>query len=228
MKLNIANPATGLQRNIDFPDEKKLAPLYEKRIAQEVPLDFLGDPYKGYVVKITGGNDKQGFPMMQGVMANQRVHLLLDARHPCYRPKREGERKRKAVRGCIIGSDLATVSCIIVKRGEQEIPGLTDGNVPRRLGPKRANHIRKMFNLTKKDDVRKYVIRREVPAKKEGRKPISKAPKIQRLVTPVRLQRRRRLRREKTEMVVRARAERKAYMEKLAAKKAALKATEKK
>lgn len=39
--------------------------------------------------------------------------------------------------------------------------------------------------------MRKYVIRREIPAK-EGKKPRSKAPKIQRLVTPATLQRKRR------------------------------------
>lgn len=51
--------------------------------------------------------------------------------------------------------------------GEQEIPGLTDTTVPRRLGPKRASKIRKLFNLSKNDDVRKYVIRRKLP-EKEG------------------------------------------------------------
>lgn len=80
---------------------------------------------------------------------------------------------------------------MIVKQGEQEIAGLTDVQVPKRLGPKRATRIRKMFNLSKEDDVRKYVIRREIPAKAEGKKAQSKAPKIQRLVTPVTLQRKR-------------------------------------
>jgi len=45
-------------------------------------------------------------------------------------------------------------------------------------------------NLSKEDDVRKYVIRRQLPAK-EGKKPKTKAPKIQRLVTPLTLQRKR-------------------------------------
>jgi small subunit ribosomal protein S6e len=45
--------------------------------------------------------------------------------------------------------------------------------------------------LTKDDDVRKYVIRREVQPKGEGKKAFTKAPKIQRLVTPVTLQRKR-------------------------------------
>ena len=160
-------------------------------MSQEVNGDCLGDEFKGYIFKVTGGNDKQGFPMKQGVLVNHRVRLLLSKGHSCYRPRRTGERKRKSVRGCIVGPDLSVISLVIVKKGDVDIPGLTDTTVPRRLGPKRASKIRKLFNLTKDDDVRKYVIRREVPSKKEGGKPKSKAPKIQRLVTPVTLQRKR-------------------------------------
>lgn len=162
-------------------------------MSQEVEADALGDEWKGYVLKITGGNDKQGFPMMQGVLTNHRVRLLLGKGHKCFRERRTGERKRKSIRGCIAGPDLSVLSLTITKTGENAIPGLTDTTVPRRLGPKRASKIRKLFNLSKDDDVRKYVVRREVPSKKEGQKPKSKAPKIQRLVTPVALQRKRRL-----------------------------------
>jgi len=49
--------------------------------------------------------------------------------------------------------------------GEAEIPGLTDKTVPRRLGPKRASKIRRLFNLGKDDDVRQYVVRRPLPEK---------------------------------------------------------------
>ena len=104
---------------------------------------------------------------------------------------RKGERYRKAVRGCIVSHQTSVLHLIIVKKGEGELPGLTDSVVPRRLGPKRASKIRKLFALDKQDDVRKFVIRREVPNKKEDKKPRSKAPKIQRLVTPVMLQRKR-------------------------------------
>ena len=51
--------------------------FYDKRMAAEVEADALGDEFKGYVFKITGGNDKQGFPMKQGVLVNGRVRLLL-------------------------------------------------------------------------------------------------------------------------------------------------------
>ncbi|GBB87114.1 hypothetical protein RclHR1_13570004 [Rhizophagus clarus] len=191
MKLNIANPATGCQKLIEFDDERQVRVFYDKRISAEVQGDSLGDEYKGYVFRVSGGNDKQGFPMKQGVLRNDRVRLLLSKGHSCYRPRRTGERKRKSVRGCIVGSDLAVLSLVIVKQGEQPIPGLTDNPTPKRLGPKRASKIRKFFNLTKGDDVRKFVIRREVTPKNPDKKPYTKAPKIQRLVTPLTLQRKR-------------------------------------
>ncbi|KAI0346643.1 ribosomal protein S6e [Trametopsis cervina] len=195
MKINIANPATGAQKLIDFDQERQYRVFYDKKIAAEVPADSLGDEWKGYIFRITGGNDKQGFPMKQGVLVPYRVRLLLADGHSCYRTRRTGERKRKSVRGCIVGPDIAVLSVVIVKQGDNDIPGLTDTVLPKRLGPKRASKIRRFFNLTKDDDVRKYVVRREVKsAKKEDAKPYTKAPKIQRLVTPLRLQRRRHLR----------------------------------
>jgi len=191
MKLNIANPATGAQKLYEIDDEKKLRIFYDKRISNEVEVDVLGDEFKGYVMKITGGNDKQGFAMVQGILLAGRVRLLLDLNSKCYRPRRPGERRRKSVRGCIVGPDLAVLNLVIVKKGEQELPGLTDRVLPVRLGPKRASKIRKLYNLDKEDDVRKFVVRRVLP-KKEGKRQRTKAPKIQRLVTPRVLQHKRR------------------------------------
>ncbi|EDQ89026.1 uncharacterized protein MONBRDRAFT_37247 [Monosiga brevicollis MX1] len=189
MKLNISYPPNGTQKTYDFENEAAVRPFYEKRISAEVPADSLGDDWKGYVLRISGGNDKQGFPMRQGVLTNRRVKLLMSEGHSGYRPRRSGERKKKSARGCIVDSNLSVIACIIVQKGEKEIEGLTDVTRPRRLGPKRANNIRKLFNLTKEDDVRKYVIRRKI--EKDGKVVNTKAPKIQRLITPERLQRKR-------------------------------------
>jgi len=191
MKLNISYPAVGTQKLIEVDDEHKLRAFFDKRMAHEMTAESLGDEWKGYIVRISGGNDKQGFPMKQGILTNGRVRLLLNKGHSCFRPRRKGERKRKSVRGCIVDANLSVLNLVIIKKGEGEIPGLTDNSIPRRLGPKRAGKIRKLFNLTKEDDVRQFVVRRPLPPK-EGRKSTKyKQPKIQRLITPQRLQRKR-------------------------------------
>ncbi|MBA0649261.1 hypothetical protein Goklo_016840, partial [Gossypium klotzschianum] len=71
--------------------------------------------------------------------------------------RRNGERRRKSVRGCIVSHDLSVLNLVVVKKGENELPGLTDTEKTRMRGPKRASKIRKLFNLSKEDDVRKYV-----------------------------------------------------------------------
>lgn len=45
---------------------------------------ILGEAFKGYRFKITGGNDKDGFTMKQGVLKNGRVRLLLSKGTTCY------------------------------------------------------------------------------------------------------------------------------------------------
>jgi len=47
--------------------------FFDKKMAQEVEIDPLGPEFAGYVAKISGGNDKQGFPMVQGVFSQGRV-----------------------------------------------------------------------------------------------------------------------------------------------------------
>merc|ERR1719260_118039 len=71
----------------------------------------------------------------------------------------------------------------VVKKGEAEIPGLTDNTIPRRLGPKRASKIRKLFNLTKEDDVCQYVIKRPLPLK-DGKKQKFAAPRCRGWLPP--------------------------------------------
>jgi small subunit ribosomal protein S6e len=61
---------------VEEHDEHKLRIFYEKRMGAEVEVDSLGDEWKGYVLRITGGNDKQGFPMKQGVLSNSKLLIF--------------------------------------------------------------------------------------------------------------------------------------------------------
>jgi small subunit ribosomal protein S6e len=187
--------------------------LYDKRISAEIQGEDLGDEYKGYIFKVMGGNDKQGFGMKQGVLTAARVFLLMRQNTSGFQGhgRRKGERRRKACRGCIISPEIAVLNMMIVKQGDAPLVGLTDDEKPRMRGPKRAAKVRKLFNLGKDDDVRKYVntYRREFESKTGKKK--SKAPKIQRLVTANSLQRKRAERSVKKSRVANKQAEETEY-----------------
>ena len=211
MKINIAYPRNGTQISWSIDDDQLWSKLIDKRLAQEFDGELLKPEWKGHIFKISGGSDKNGFAMKQGVITKTKLKLLLRKGTSGYFERREGVALRKSVRGCIIGQDLGAINLILLKKGESHIAKLTDTQAPRRLGPKRANKIRKLFNLDKHSDniglknpskkkvfaldVCKQVIKRVT--KTVNNKTRYKAPKIQRLITAERLYRKKSRRQEK-------------------------------
>ncbi|KAI7751115.1 hypothetical protein M8C21_021714 [Ambrosia artemisiifolia] len=68
--------------------------------------------------------------------------------------RHHGELRRKSGRECIVSQDLSVLNLVIVKKCENDLPGLTDVEKPRMRGHNTASKIR---NLSKEDDVRRYV-----------------------------------------------------------------------
>jgi small subunit ribosomal protein S6e len=218
LKINIAYPRNGTVKQFEIDDEViRRSNLYDHRLGNEIDGAAFGAPFKGYVFRIKGGADKDGFPMVQGVMAASRVALLIKRGAPGFNTfrGRSGERRRKNIRGCICGQDIAVLELVIVKMGEAPIAGVTDTSAPRRLGPKRASKIRKLFALGRDENVRKFVVRRKVEPKKEGKKPRFKAPKVQRLITSTVKARRVKKIKERQALLRKSQEARKEYLAKL-------------
>jgi small subunit ribosomal protein S6e len=196
MRLTIAYPDKGTQKVIDIDETTIISCLYDKRIGSDFDGSILGAQFAGYTFRIGGGNDKQGFPMKKGVLTPRRVRLLLKGDTSCFRPRVDGERKRKTVRGSIVSSETQALHLIIVQRADDAapIPGVSDEEIPRRFGPKRASTIRALHGITdKRADLSGFVLKREV---KPGK---FTAPKIQRLLTNQRHARKERLKKEREE-----------------------------
>ena len=109
MKLNISDPKTAKTYSVDA-DEKTSLMLLGKKIRDEVELK---DIAAGLKVVITGGSDKQGFPMHPALDLDARKIVYLK-KSVGFRPKRKGERKRKRVAGKIINENIQQVNLKIL------------------------------------------------------------------------------------------------------------------
>ncbi len=95
--------------------------LYGKKIGDKFDGSLIGLP--GYILEITGGTDKDGFPMRSDLEGTVRKRLLLSS-GPGYKPEKRGIRKRKMVRGNVIAEDIAQINCKVIAYGDKPLEEL--------------------------------------------------------------------------------------------------------
>jgi len=99
-------------------DQDKAIGLIGKIIGQKFNGDILG--LSGYELQITGGTDKDGFPMHPRVHGPGRKKIVL-AHPPCFHPELKGQRRRKMIRGNTISQDIRQINCKVVKAGAKPL-----------------------------------------------------------------------------------------------------------
>jgi small subunit ribosomal protein S6e len=95
--------------------------LVGKRIGDEVDGIFVGLP--GYKLVVTGGSDKQGFPMRREVPGPRRRKILI-TEGVGFHPKDKGVRSRKSIRGNTISPEIVQVNMSITFHGSKSIEDL--------------------------------------------------------------------------------------------------------
>ena len=95
--------------------------LIGKKIGDEVDGIFISLP--GYKLQVTGGTDKNGFPMRRDFPGMARRRLLLSDSTGCH-PTEEGMRKKKSVRGNTINQDVVQINMSVTKHSSKPIDQL--------------------------------------------------------------------------------------------------------
>ena len=95
--------------------------LIGKKIGDEVDGIFISLP--GYKLSITGGTDKNGFPMRNDLPGSIRRRLLL-SNSKGFHPKENGLRHKKSIRGNTINQDLVQINMKVVKHSSKPIEKL--------------------------------------------------------------------------------------------------------
>lgn len=108
-------------------DQKDCESLLGLKIGDRFTADILG--LDGYELRITGGTDKDGFPMRSDLEGISKRRILLKKSIGFKGTKRRGKkqvklsglRRRKTLRGNTIDRHIVQINCNITKYGDKKL-----------------------------------------------------------------------------------------------------------
>ncbi len=95
--------------------------LIGKKIGDIVDGIFVGLP--GYKLQITGGSDKDGFPMRSDLPGPRRKKLLV-SKSTGFKDKKGGLRRRKNMRGNAVSPDTLQINLKVTQHGMKPVGDL--------------------------------------------------------------------------------------------------------
>jgi small subunit ribosomal protein S6e len=98
--------------------EQGQAGLLGKKIGDKFQGSHIG--LAGYELEVTGGSDKEGFPMRRDVEGPGRKKILL-SHGPGFHPASRGRRKRKSIRGNTISPLISQINVKILTYGTKSV-----------------------------------------------------------------------------------------------------------
>ena len=111
-KIIISDPETGKARFTEV-EGNRAVPLIGKKTGEIVNGSVVGTP--GHKLQITGGSDKDGFPIRPNVHGGVRIKVIL-SEGVGFHSHRKGERRRKTLRGNVITEDIVQINMKIVEK----------------------------------------------------------------------------------------------------------------
>ncbi|HLC78993.1 MAG TPA: S6e family ribosomal protein [archaeon] len=117
MNIVVSDPKTrkAYSKKIDSPQI-----FIGKKIGEQVELGLIG--LDGYSAQITGGSDKQGFPMRSNLagMNRKEVYITIDVK--------KGRREKTARRGNTVSDEIAQLNLKITKEGSKKLEEILGSN----------------------------------------------------------------------------------------------------
>jgi len=115
-KIIVSDPETGKSQALEV-EGTRAAPIVGRRLGEIIEGTSVGMP--GYKLRISGGSDKDGFPMRPNIHGGVRVSVIL-SEGTGFHPSRAGERQRKTLRGNVITEDIVQVNMKVVEKPKKK------------------------------------------------------------------------------------------------------------
>ena len=119
-KANISDPKSGKTFQTVVSGHYANS-LVGKKIGEEFDGIFVSLP--GFKLVLTGGSDKDGFPMRPDLTGQRRKKILV-SKSRGFRPVDKGVRRRKTFRGNVISPDIVQINMKITTHGSKNVEEL--------------------------------------------------------------------------------------------------------
>lgn len=111
-KVIVSDPEESRSKVVEL-EGARAVPLIGRRLGEIVDGSVVG--LSGHKLQITGGSDRDGFPMRPNIHGGVRVSVIV-SKGVGFHPQREGERQRKTLRGNVITEEIVQVNMKIVEK----------------------------------------------------------------------------------------------------------------
>ncbi len=111
-KVIISDPETGKSRSIEV-EGTQAVPLVGRKLGEVIEGSVV--KMRDHRLKITGGSDKDGFPMRPNIHGGVRIGAIL-SEGVGFHSSRKGERQRKTLRGNVVTEEIVQINMKIVEK----------------------------------------------------------------------------------------------------------------
>jgi small subunit ribosomal protein S6e len=115
-KIIVSEPETGKSKTLEV-EGARAVPLVGRKLREVIDGAAIG--MSGHKLQITGGSDKDGFPMRPNAHGGVRISVIL-SEGVGFRSNRAGERQRKTLRGNVITEEIVQINMKIVEKPEKK------------------------------------------------------------------------------------------------------------
>lgn len=111
-KIVLSDPEAGTSKMVEL-EGSRAVPLVGRRLGDLIDGTAVG--MAGHKLRITGGSDKDGFPMRPDIHGGVKTRVVI-AEGVGFHSHQQGERRRKTLRGSVITEEIFQVNMKIVEK----------------------------------------------------------------------------------------------------------------
>ena len=120
-KVVVSDPKDGKSYQVPVSGQHANV-LVRKKVGDEVDGMFVGLP--GYKLKITGGSDKEGFPMRRDIHTAGRKQILVSDSLGFHPTDFHGKRRKKSFRGNEVSPEIVQINTKVLQHGPKPVAEL--------------------------------------------------------------------------------------------------------